>query len=162
MQTSSNPPSARGRTLVNKVPEITVWFWIIKVLCTTVGETAADFLNVRLNFGLTVTSMITGVLFAVALWAQMRATRYIPTLYWLTVALVSVFGTLVTDNLTDNLGFPLEASTIIFSVLLAACFGAWYRSEGTLSIHSIITRRREMFSGSRFWSPSPWAPRPAT
>lgn len=145
MQTSSNPPSARGRTLVNKVPEITVWFWIIKVLCTTVGETAADFLNVRLNFGLTVTSMITGVLFAVALWAQMRATRYIPTLYWLTVALVSVFGTLVTDNLTDNLGFPLEASTIIFSVLLAACFGAWYRSEGTLSIHSIITRRREMF-----------------
>ncbi len=133
------------RTLLNKVPEITLWFWIIKILCTTVGETAADFLNVNLNFGLTATSAVTGLLLVAALWAQLRAPRYIPTLYWVTVALVSVFGTLVTDNLTDNLGFPLEASTVIFSGLLAGCFLAWYRTEGTLSIHSILTRRRETF-----------------
>ncbi|MEP6979285.1 MAG: hypothetical protein ABJA16_00820 [Nakamurella sp.] len=133
------------RGLLNKVPEITLWFWVIKILCTTVGETAADFLNVNLNFGLTATSAVTGILLVVALWAQLRAPRYIPGLYWVTVALVSVFGTLVTDNLTDNLGFPLEASTIIFAVLLAAVFAIWYRSEGTLSIHSILTQRREIF-----------------
>lgn len=138
-------PATRRATMVNKVPEITIWFWLIKVLCTTVGETAADFLNVNLNFGLTATSAVTGVLLAVALWAQLSATCYVPALYWVTVALVSVFGTLVTDNLTDNLGFPLEASTIIFAVLLAGCFIAWYRSEGTLSIHSVTTRRREVF-----------------
>jgi uncharacterized membrane-anchored protein len=137
--------TTRTRELLNKVPEITLWFWVIKILCTTVGETAADFLNVNLNFGLTATSVVTGVLLAVALWAQLRASRYIPALYWVTVALVSVFGTLVTDNLTDNLGFPLEASSIIFTVLLAAVFTAWYRSENTLSIHSIYTRRREVF-----------------
>lgn len=132
-------------TLLNKVPEITLWFWVIKILCTTVGETAADFLNVNLNFGLTATSAVTGVALVVALIVQMRATQYVPAVYWVTVALVSVFGTLVTDNLTDNLGFPLEASTIIFAVLLAGLFLAWYRVEGTLSIHSIRTRRREAF-----------------
>ena len=143
--TRSARSTTPARTLVNKVPEITLWFWVIKICCTTVGETAADFLNVNLNFGLTATSVVTGVLVAIALWAQLRAPRYIPALYWTTVALVSVFGTLVTDNLTDDLGFPLEASTVIFAVLLAAVFLAWYRSEGTLSIHSILTRRRESF-----------------
>jgi uncharacterized membrane-anchored protein len=134
-----------SRRLLNKVPEVTVYFWIVKVLCTTVGESAADFLDVNLNFGLTDTSLVTGVLLAIALAAQLAATRYAPGRYWLTVALVSVFGTLVTDNLTDNLDVPLETSTVIFSVLLAATFLAWYRSERTLSIHSIVTRRREAF-----------------
>jgi uncharacterized membrane-anchored protein len=100
---------------------------------------------VNLDFGLTTTSVVTGALLVVALWAQLRAPRYVPVLYWTAVALVSVFGTLVTDNLTDNLGFPLEGSTIIFAVLLAGVLLAWYRSEGTLSIHSIVTRRRESF-----------------
>lgn len=145
MKTTSRSTPRPVRPLVNKVPEITLWFWVIKILCTTVGETAADFLNVNLNFGLTATSVVTGVLLAIALVAQLRAQRYVPALYWSTVALVSVFGTLVTDNLTDDLGFPLEASTIVFSVLLAASFLAWYRSEGTLSIHSITDRRREIF-----------------
>ncbi|MEU0794120.1 hypothetical protein ABZ342_28975 [Amycolatopsis sp. NPDC005961] len=133
------------RTLLNKVPEVTLYFWLIKVLCTTVGETAADFLNVDLGLGLSGVSVITGVLLAVALVFQFRATRYVAGLYWLTVAIVSVFGTLVTDNLTDNAGFPLEASTILFGVLLAVTFVVWYASEKTLSIHSIVTRRREMF-----------------
>ncbi|MEJ7648278.1 MAG: hypothetical protein WKF57_04380 [Nakamurella sp.] len=134
-----------GKVLLSKVPEVTLFFWIIKILCTTVGETAADFLNVNLGFGLSMTSVVTGVLLAVVLLLQFRAHRYIPALYWLTVALISVFGTLVTDNLTDAAGFPLEASTLIFAALLALTFAAWYLSERTLSIHSILTRRREAF-----------------
>ncbi|MGW5647931.1 COG4705 family protein [Saccharopolyspora sp. NPDC003752] len=131
--------------LLNKVPEVTVYFWIVKMLCTTVGESAADFLNVNLGFGLTGTSVVTGVLLVVALIFQFRASRYVPGVYWSTVALVSVFGTLVTDNLADNVGVPLETSTLIFSALLALTFIVWYSSERTLSIHSILTRRREAF-----------------
>lgn len=137
--------SALGRQMLSKVPEITIFFWIIKVLCTTVGETAADFLNVNLNFGLTGTSIVTGILLVIALVFQFRAKKYVPWIYWLTVALVSVFGTLVTDNLTDKLGVPLEVSTIVFSILLALTFLAWYLKEKTLSIHSIFTRGREIF-----------------
>lgn len=131
--------------VMNKVPEVTLWFWIIKILCTTVGESAADFLNYNLNWGLTKTSVLTGALFFAVLAWQMVLRRYVAGVYWLTVVLVSVFGTLVTDNLTDNLGVPLEVSTIVFSVLLAVVFLAWYLFEGTLSIHSIYTRRRESF-----------------
>lgn len=131
--------------LLNKVPEVTIWFWIIKILCTTVGESAADFLNYNLNWGLTLTSVATGVLLAVVLTLQISLKRYVAGVYWLTVALVSVFGTLITDNLTDNLGVPLEVSTIVFSVALGLVFLAWYASEKTLSIHSIYTRRREAF-----------------
>ena len=131
--------------MLSKVPEVTLYFWVIKVLCTTVGETAADFLNINLNFGLTGTSIVTGVLLAIVLIFQFRANHYIPSIYWLTVALVSVFGTLVTDNMTDKLGVPLEVSTLIFGALLALTFLVWYVSEKTLSIHSIFTRRREAF-----------------
>ncbi len=134
-----------GRDLLNKVPQITLFFWIIKILCTTVGETAADFINVNLNLGLTGTSIITGVLLIIALFFQFRSKKYIPTIYWTTVALVSVFGTLVTDNLTDKIGIPLETSTIIFSVLLGFTFLVWYLKEKTLSVHNIITTRREVF-----------------
>ncbi len=133
------------RQILNKVPEVTLYFWIIKILCTTVGETAADFLNVNLNLGLTGTSVVTGILLIIALVFQFRSKKYIPSIYWFTVALVSVFGTLVTDNLTDKLGVPLEASTIVFSVLLALTFLAWYLKEKTLSVHSILTTRRESF-----------------
>ncbi len=134
-----------GQKLLNKVPEITLYFWIIKVLCTTVGETAADFLNVNLNAGLTGTSIVTGVLLAIVLFFQFRSSKYVPGTYWLAVTLVSVFGTLVTDNLTDKAGLPLEISTLIFGGLLALTFLTWYVSEKTLSIHSIFTRRREAF-----------------
>ena len=134
-----------AKQILSKVPEITIFFWIIKILCTTVGETAADFLNVNLNFGLTGTSVVTGVLLVIALVFQFKAKKYIPTIYWATVALVSVFGTLVTDNLTDRLGVPLETSTIVFSILLGITFLIWYLKEKTLSIHSIFTVRREVF-----------------
>ena len=131
--------------MLNKVPQITLYFWVIKVLCTTVGETASDFLNVNLNLGLTGTSIVMGVLLLIVLFIQIKTKRYIPAIYWLTVVLISVFGTLVTDNLTDKLGVPLEVSTILFSVLLAITFAVWYAYEKTLSIHSIFTTRREIF-----------------
>ena len=132
-----------GRTMLNKVPEVTLFFWIIKILCTTVGETFADNLNEKLGLGLTNTSYIMGALLAAALVFQFRANRYVPGIYWLTVVLVSVVGTLITDNLTDNLGISLITTTVVFSVVLALVFAGWYASERTLSIHSIYTTRRE-------------------
>lgn len=133
------------KILLNKVPEVTIFFWIIKILCTTVGETFADFLNFNLGFGLTNTTIIMGVAFFIVLFFQFRATKYVPGIYWTTVVLISVFGTLVTDNLTDGMGVPLELSTAVFSVLLGLTFLFWYLSEKTLSIHSIFTRKREVF-----------------
>lgn len=138
-------PSTKLKIILSKVPEVTLFFWIIKVLCTTVGETFSDFLNVNLGLGLPVTTVIMGIAFILVLFMQFRATKYVPGVYWLTVVLISVFGTLVTDNLTDGIGVPLETSTIVFSTLLGLTFLAWYISEKTLSIHSIFTRRREAF-----------------
>ncbi|MDB5175245.1 MAG: hypothetical protein JWM81_103 [Candidatus Saccharibacteria bacterium] len=131
--------------MLNKVPEITLYFWIIKILCTTVGETAADFLNTNLNYGLTNTTYLMGSLLAVALIVQFRLNRYVAFVYWLAVVLLSVVGTLITDNLTDNFNVSLVTTTIIFSIALAATFIAWFKKENTLSIHSITTLRREAF-----------------
>ncbi|MDR3640377.1 MAG: hypothetical protein P4L39_03550 [Humidesulfovibrio sp.] len=131
--------------MLNKVPEVSLVFWIIKIMATTIGETAADFLNVNLHMGLTGTSVVMGVLLAGALLLQFRARKYVPWIYWLSVVLISVFGTLVSDNLVDNLGVALETTTTLFGVALAATFVAWYASERTLSIHTIHTTRREMF-----------------
>ncbi|MET8179314.1 hypothetical protein [Streptomyces sp. NPDC005336] len=136
---------SRHRQMLNKVPEVTVYFWIIKVLCTTVGETAADYLNDTLGFGLTNTTYVMSALLVAALVFQFRARRYVPGIYWLSVVLISVVGTLVTDNLTDNMGVPLETTTIVFTIVLAATFALWYASEKTLSIHTIHTTRREAF-----------------
>jgi uncharacterized membrane-anchored protein len=135
----------RHASALNKVPEITLLFWLIKMMSTTVGETAADFLNVNLDWGLTHTSIFTGLLFVVALFIQLRSRRYIPVVYWTTVLLISVFGTLVTDNLTDHLNVPLAFSTGLFGSLLILTFVLWYREEKTLSIHSITSLKRELF-----------------
>jgi uncharacterized membrane-anchored protein len=131
------------RTMLNKVPEVTVYFWLIKVLCTTVGESFADYVNETLGFGLTNTTLLFSVALVAALAAQFRVTRYVPGLYWLSVVLISVVGTLLTDNLTDGHGVPLWISTTVFSVLLAVVFSLWYARERTLSIHTIVTTRRE-------------------
>jgi uncharacterized membrane-anchored protein len=131
--------------LLNKVPEVTLWFWVIKVLCTTVGETFADYLNETLGFGLTNTTVVMSCGLVLAMWWQFRRRRYVPATYWLAVVLVSVVGTLVTDNLTDRWGVSLVLSTSVFAVLLAAVFLIWYRAEGTISIHSIRTTKRESF-----------------
>jgi uncharacterized membrane-anchored protein len=134
-----------SRQLLNKVPEVTIFFWVIKILCTTVGETSADFLKTNLNLGLTNTSYVMTALLLITLTFQFKAKRYVPGLYWLAVVLISVVGTLVSDNLTDNFGVTLPTTTAVFGVLLAASFGAWYAGERTLSIHSIFTARREAF-----------------
>ncbi len=131
--------------MLNKVPEVTLFFWIIKIMCTTVGETAADYLNVNLGFGLTNTTYFTGALLAVLLTVQFRLRRYVPGVYWSVVVVISVFGTLITDNMTDAYNIPLTTSTPIFAVILAIVFGAWYAVERTLSIHTIVTSRREAF-----------------
>ncbi|TFD57621.1 hypothetical protein E3T43_07875 [Cryobacterium sp. Hh7] len=137
------------RNILTKVPEVTLIFWVIKVLATTVGETAADFLNVDLNvdlnLGLTITSIIMAVLLVAALIVQFRLQKYTPAVYWLAVVLISVVGTLITDNLTDSLGVPLWVTTVVFAIALAATFTVWAISEKTLSIHSIFTTRRESF-----------------
>ena len=131
--------------MLSKVPEITVWFWVIKILCTTVGESFADWINMTLGVGLVPTALIfTAVLAAVLGW-QLRLDRYVPFVYWLTVVVVSVTGTLYTDILTDNLGVPLAVSSAVFAVALAVVFGLWYARERTLSIHSIVTTPRELF-----------------
>ncbi|OYW39513.1 MAG: hypothetical protein B7Z35_03965 [Hydrogenophilales bacterium 12-61-10] len=142
MNTLSTSPSP-AQALLNKVPAITLSFWTIKVLATTVGETAADFLNFNLGIGLTNTSLLMAALFAVALVAQMRTRQLRQSLYWLVVVLVSVVGTLVTDNLVDNFGVSLTLLTPVFAVALLATFGIWFAREKTLSMHHIDTASRE-------------------
>ena len=132
-----------ARLMMNKVPEVTLYFWVIKILCTTVGESVADYINETLNFGLTNTTILFSVALVVSLVAQFRLDRYVPGVYWLSVVLISVVGTLLTDNLTDAHGVPLWISSTVFAVLLAVVFAAWYARERTLSIHSINTTPRE-------------------
>jgi uncharacterized membrane-anchored protein len=136
---------SRGRRMLNKVPEVTLYFWIIKVLCTTVGETFADFLSGNIGLGETGTALAMTVVLIAALAWQFSKDRYQPPVYWLAVVLISVVGTLLTDNLSDKLRVSLVVSTIGFSILLAATFSVWYAYERTLSIHTIFTTRREAF-----------------
>lgn len=147
-RTPEPPGSSLGSaaaTAMNRVPQVTAFFWIIKILATTVGETAADYLGVNLGLGLTVTTYLMTGLLAVSLYFQFRAKRYVPGIYWLSVVLISIVGTLITDNLVDNLGVPLIATTVLFAAALAVTFGVWYASEHTLSIHTIVTTKREAF-----------------
>ena len=130
---------------VNRVPQVTPAFWAIKLMAVTMGETAADFLAVNLGLGLTDTTILmTAVLVAALAW-QFAQRRYVPHVYWTAVVLISVVGTLITDNLTDTFGVALTTSTWAFSLALAATFALWYASERTLSIHEVFTARREAF-----------------
>src|SRR3954467_12701026 len=143
--THAESAQSLGRQLLNKVPEVTFFFWLIKIMCTTVGETAADYLNVNQGWGLTNTTYFTGALLVVLLAVQFRLRRYVPGIYWSVVVVISVFGTLITDNMTDRYNVPLTTSTAVFAVILAVVFAVWYAFERTLSIHSIVTTRREAF-----------------
>lgn len=140
---SSAPPA--DVLVHNRVPQVTIDFWLVKLLAVTVGETAADFLNTSLGLGLPATSVIMSGFLLAALLLQFTQSKYVPWIYWLTVVLISVVGTLITDNLVDNLGISLLACTIGFSIALAATFAAWFAFEKTLSIHTIYTARREVF-----------------
>lgn len=136
---------ARLVEMLNKVPQVTVFFWIIKVLATTVGETFADFLSTKLKLGLVTTSYVMTALFLVALVVQLGRKTYVPGIYWTVVVLISVVGTLLSDNLHDRLGVALETSSIVFAVILAIVFALWWFSERTLSVHAITTTKRELF-----------------
>jgi uncharacterized membrane-anchored protein len=127
----------------SKVPEISALFWIIKVLTTGMGEATSDFL-VR-SFDPVVVVLVAAALFAACLLIQLRAPRFIAWRYWLLVSMVSVFGTMVADVTHIVIGVPYAVSSTVFAVVLAAVFLIWWRTERTLSIHSITTRRRELF-----------------
>jgi uncharacterized membrane-anchored protein len=132
-----------ARQALSKVPEVTVLFWVVKVLTTGMGETTSDFLVKTFNPFLVVPAA--GVVLAVSLAVQLLAKRYSAGIYWFAVVMVSVFGTMAADVLHVQLGIPYVVSTGFFAVVLAAVLGLWYATEKTLSIHSITTRRRELF-----------------
>src|SRR5262245_54880690 len=113
--TVSQAEPSLGRRMLNKVPEVTLYFWVIKIMCTTVGETSADYVNDNLGFGLTKTTYVSGGLLAVLLLVQFARRRYVPYVYWSAVVVISVFGTLITDNMTDAHNVPLTTSTPIFA-----------------------------------------------
>ena len=132
-------------TLFNRVPKVTTDFWLIKLMAVTMGETAADYLAVNMGLGLTTTSLVMGSILIVAMIFQFAQKKYVPWTYWLAVVLISIVGTLITDNLVDNFGVALTTTTIFFSLALLATFAAWYANEKTLSIHTIFTTRREIY-----------------
>src|SRR3984957_15558423 len=144
-QILGDPWSWRLARMLNKVPEVTLAFWVIKIMSTTVGETGADYLAVHVGFGTAITDGIMLTLLIASLVMQLKARQYVPWRYWLTVVLVSVVGTQITDALTDRLEVSLYLSTSVFALMLAATFATWYWFERTLSIHTIVTRRRELF-----------------
>lgn len=140
-----HPMSPLAQDMLNKVPDVTLIFWIIKIMSTTVGETGADYLAVHVGLGTATTSVIMVCCLIAALIIQLRERRYTPWIYWLTVVLVSVVGTQITDVLTDKLEISLYASTAGFAIALALTFAIWYGFERTLSIHTIVSTRRELF-----------------
>jgi uncharacterized membrane-anchored protein len=132
--------------VVAKVPEITAYFWITKVLTTGMGEAASDYLGSSL--GTAVAMPLAGSALVGALIGQFRVRRYVAWVYWLAVVMVSVFGTMLADGIHNGAGVPYWLSTIVFALILAGVLTGWYLSENTLDIHSIVTRRREYF----YWS----------
>jgi uncharacterized membrane-anchored protein len=134
-----------GSQMLSKVPEVTIFFWIIKILATTVGETGADYLTYHLKWGLLNTTYVMTAILIATLFFQFKLRAYVAPVYWITVVLISIVGTLITDSLVDQFGVALEITTTIFTVTLPVIFAAWYASEKTLSIHSIFTTKREAF-----------------
>src|SRR3954452_18287683 len=132
-----------NRQTLSKVPEVTAYFWIVKALTTAMGESTSDFLVHTLVPEIAV--VLGGIAFGIALYLQFTKDRYVPWAYWLGVAMVGVFGTMAADVLHVGLGVPYVASTVFYAVVLAVVFRVWFVSEGTLSIHSITTPRRELF-----------------
>ena len=133
----------RGRPEVSKVPDVNPWFWTVKILTTAMGEAVSDYLVKQYNPYLAVFAGF--VVFAIAITWQFRVPDYRTWPYWTAVAMVAVFGTMVADAMHVGLGVPYKVSVTLFAVALAVVLFTWYRVEGTLSIHSIVTPRREIF-----------------
>ena len=142
-QVRSRGAAEVARRAASKVPEVTVYFWIVKILTTGMGEAAADYVQSLVRPVLAV--VLTGLLLLAGVAVQLRTRRYLAGVYWTAVVMVSVFGTIEADVLRHKLGLSNQVNTLIWLVALAAAFLAWYRTERTLSIHSIHTRRREVF-----------------
>ncbi|HEX3811741.1 MAG TPA: hypothetical protein VHX59_02775 [Mycobacteriales bacterium] len=142
MRSTVKMPDPVREPVAAKVPEITLLFWVIKVLTTGMGEAASDFLG---NVNLVLAGLVGIFGFVFALWLQFRVRRYIAVVYWFAVAMVAVFGTMAADGLHVALGIPYLATTAFYLLVVAGVFFLWHRSEGTLSIHSIVTRRRETY-----------------
>jgi uncharacterized membrane-anchored protein len=136
-----NPVDRPFRRLLSKVPEVTIFFWIVKILSAAAGETAADLFGGKL----TLTAAVSGVLLAAALVVQFHVRRYVPGVYWAVMVLAGVVGTLIPDDVMVDWGVSPAAATIAFAVALGAAFAAWYATEKTLSIHTVDTPRREAF-----------------
>lgn len=132
-----------GKHLLVKVPEITIYFWIVKLLTTAMGESTSDYLVYHINPYVAVILGFIG--FGIAFVLQFIVRKYVPWIYWLLVVMVAIFGTMVADVTHIVLGVPYYVSTIAFAIILTAVFTTWYKVERTLSIHSINTRRRELF-----------------
>ncbi|MBM7568798.1 COG4705 family protein [Paenibacillus sacheonensis] len=141
------PPLSAGKRhaarMLAKVPEITLYFWITKLLTTGMGEVASDYLFERLNP--IISAPLSVMIFIAAMVLQFKVRRYVPGIYWLVVVMVSIFGTTAADVVRVGLGIPYIASTLFFTAALAIILGLWFRKEKTLSVHSIFTRRREIF-----------------
>jgi uncharacterized membrane-anchored protein len=135
-----------ARTAAAKVPQVASLFWVTKVLTTGMGETTSDFLAHRLDPMIAVG--LAGLVLVASLALQLAVRRYVASIYWFAVVMVSVFGTMAADVLHVGLGIPYVVSTVFFLVVLTVIFALWYATEKTLSIHSIRTRRREVF----YWS----------
>ncbi len=135
------PDIIKDKQFFNKVADVTILFWIIKIISTTVGEAGADFFSHRYGF---ISVVVTFIVLAISLVIQIRFKRYVPWMYWAVIILVAVFGTMVADGL-DHLGVPLLVSTSVFTILLFAVLGIWYVSEKTLDISAVHTTKREIF-----------------
>ena len=136
---------AREEYVLNRVAGLTLFFWIVKILSTTVGETAADFVAVDLKVGLMGTTLLMGVITATAIFWNFRQKKYFAPAYWFLIVMMSIEGTLITDILVDDFSVSLVALDFVFAVLMISGFYLWYRLEGTLSIHKITNNKREVF-----------------
>ena len=134
-----------NKTLLNRVAGLTLFFWIVKILSTTVGETAADFVAVNMNVGLIGTGLLMGAITIGAIFWNLKMKRYFAPAYWFLIVMMSIEGTLITDMLVDTLGVSLITLDIIFAIMMALGFYIWHKEEGTLSIHKITNDRREIF-----------------
>jgi uncharacterized membrane-anchored protein len=141
--TADDAPGIPIATGPRKVPEVTIYFWVIKLLSTAMGEATSDYLVFHIDPYVAVILGTAGLV--VALILQLSVRRYIPWVYWLAVVMVAVFGTMAADVAHVVLGIPYVVSTFAFFITLSIVFVLWFRSEKTLSIHSIVTRRREFF-----------------
>jgi len=135
----------KNMPMLNRVAGITLFFWVVKILSTTVGETAADFIAVDMKIGLIVTTLLMGAITIAAILWNFRMKKYFAPAYWLLIIMMSIEGTLITDILVDDFSISLITLDVVFTIIMISGFYLWNKEEGTLSIHKITNDRREVF-----------------